>query len=168
MKLALPARAEHDAYLELDSDLVPTAPLRAEHYWQDGRAALMAEDNPTFRHWADAAAQVLQFARRMFVPEKRLFLHGWVDGMASHPAFHWGRANGWAVMAAVELLSVMPDDHPQHAAVLAIFRAHARGLAACQGGDGLWHQLLDRPDSYPESSASAMLSTSNWRCSESI
>ncbi|PTX94292.1 glycoside hydrolase family 88 protein [Opitutus sp. ER46] len=107
-------------------------------------------------YFDDAARQLIQFHRRMFVPEKGLFMHGWVEAMDPHPAFHWGRANGWAVMAAVELLSVMPDDHPQHAAVLAIFRAHARGLAACQGGDGLWHQLLDRPDSYPESSASAM------------
>jgi unsaturated rhamnogalacturonyl hydrolase len=30
------------------------------------------------------------------------------------------------------------------------------GLAAAQSGSGLWHQLLDRPDSYLETSASAM------------
>jgi rhamnogalacturonyl hydrolase YesR len=36
------------------------------------------------------------------------------------------------------------------------FRAHVRGLANCQGGDGLWHQLLDRNDSYLETSASAI------------
>jgi unsaturated rhamnogalacturonyl hydrolase len=55
-----------------------------------------------------------------------------------------------------ELLSVLPEDHPQRAAVLAQYRVHARGLAACQGGTGLWHQLLDRNDSYLETSASAM------------
>ncbi|HEY5552858.1 MAG TPA: glycoside hydrolase family 88 protein, partial [Opitutaceae bacterium] len=36
------------------------------------------------------------------------------------------------------------------------YRAHAAGLAAHQGGAGLWHQLLDRTDSYLETSASAM------------
>ncbi|MBX3751672.1 MAG: glycoside hydrolase family 88 protein [Opitutaceae bacterium] len=107
-------------------------------------------------YFDDAAAQVLQFARRMFVPEKRLFLHGWVDGMASHPAFHWGRANGWAIVAMVELLSVMPEDHPQRAAVLELYRAHAAGLAAVQGIDGRWHQLLDRTETYGETSCSAM------------
>jgi rhamnogalacturonyl hydrolase YesR len=40
--------------------------------------------------------------------------------------------------------------------VLAQYRAHARGLAARQGGTGLWHQLLDGSDSYLETSASAM------------
>ena len=32
----------------------------------------------------------------------------------------------------------------------------AQGVAAVQSGSGLWHQLLDKPDSYLETSASAM------------
>jgi len=108
------------------------------------------------RYFDDAAKQILQFSERMFVKEKGLYLHGWIESMDVHPAFHWGRANGWAILAMTELLSVMPEDHPQRAAVLAQYHAHVRGLTATQGGDGLWHQLLDRPDSYPETSASAI------------
>ena len=37
-----------------------------------------------------------------------------------------------------------------------IFKAHAAGLRRVQAPSGLWHQLLDRPDSYEETSASAM------------
>ena len=59
-------------------------------------------------------------------------------------------------MAMVELLDVLPEDHPGRADVLAQLRAHLHGLAACQSGTGLWHQLLDREDSYLETSASAM------------
>lgn len=92
----------------------------------------------------------------MFVAEKGLFLHGWVQEMDVHPALHWGRANGWASLALVELLDVLPEDHPGRADVLTLYRAHVRGLAACQGTDGLWHQLLDRPHTYPETSASAI------------
>ncbi|MDR1011828.1 MAG: glycoside hydrolase family 88 protein [Opitutaceae bacterium] len=87
---------------------------------------------------------------------KNLFMHGWVAGMTEHPAYHWGRANGWAIIAMVELLSVLPENHPQRPAILALLRAHARGLAATQGINGLWHQLLDRPETYEETSASAM------------
>ncbi len=108
------------------------------------------------KYFDDAARQILQFSERMFVKEKGLYLHGWIQGMETHPAFHWGRANGWAILAMTELLNVLPDDHPNRAAILAQYRAHVRGLANCQGGDGLWHQLLDRPDSYPETSASAI------------
>ena len=108
------------------------------------------------RYYDDAARQVLQYADRMFVRERGLFMHGWVEGMSYHPAFHWARANGWALMAMAELLDVLPADHPQCAKVLELFRAHAAGLIAVQGHAGLWHQLLDRRESYEETSASAM------------
>ena len=108
------------------------------------------------RYFDDAAKQVLQFAERMFVPERGLFMHGWVQEMEPHPVFHWARANGWAIMAMVELLEVLPEDHRDRTRLLELFRAHARGLAAVQGHAGLWHQLLDRAQSYEETSASAM------------
>jgi rhamnogalacturonyl hydrolase YesR len=108
------------------------------------------------RYFDDAAKQILQFANRMFVPERRLFMHGWVQDMDPHPVFHWARANGWAIMAMVELLEVLPDNHPDRSRILELFREHARGLIAVQGHAGLWHQLLDRSESYQETSASAM------------
>jgi len=108
------------------------------------------------RYYDDAAKQVLQFADRMFVKEKKLFMHAWNQEMDYHPAFHWARANGWAIMAMAELLDVLPESHPARARVLALYRQQAEGLVATQGHAGLWHQLLDRPESYEETSASAM------------
>ena len=108
------------------------------------------------KYFDDAVKQILQFSERMFVAEKGLYRHGWVQDMDPHPAFLWARANGWAVVAMAELLEVLPQDHPGREAVLAQYRAHVRGLASYQDSTGLWHQLLDRPDSYLETSASAM------------
>ncbi|ACB74629.1 glycoside hydrolase family 88/105 protein [Opitutus terrae] len=108
------------------------------------------------KYFDDAVKQIVQFSARMFVPEKNLYRHGWVQEMDPHPAFHWARANGWAIVAMAELLDVLPENHPGREAVLQQYRAHLAGLAATQGGDGLWHQLLDRNDSYLETSASAM------------
>ena len=107
-------------------------------------------------YFDDAVKQVLQFSDRMFVREKGLYMHGWVKGMDVHPVFHWARANGWALVAMTELLDVLPENHPGRGRVLELLRAHIGGLAACQSGQGLWHQLLDRNDSYLETSASAM------------
>jgi rhamnogalacturonyl hydrolase YesR len=107
-------------------------------------------------YYNDAVRQILQFSSRMFVGEKRLYMHGWVQGMDVHPAFHWARANGWALMAKTELLDVLPENHPDRGRVLELLRTHIRGLADCQSGQGLWRQLLDRNDSYLETSASAM------------
>ena len=108
------------------------------------------------RWFDDAVRQVQQFSERMFVADEGLYRHGWVDGMDPHPSFFWGRANGWAIMATVELLEVLPADHPGRPAILAQLRAHAAGLARMQSGTGLWHQLLDRPDSYLETSATTI------------
>ena len=55
-----------------------------------------------------------------------------------------------------ELLTVLPKNHPQRTQLLNIYRAHAAGLRRVQAPSGLWHQLLDRPDSYEETSSSAM------------
>ena len=108
------------------------------------------------KYFDEATKQVLQFADRMFVKEKGLFRHGWVEEMTEHPAFHWGRANGWGILTLSELLDVLPESHPNYAKVLELYRAHIRGIAQCQSGSGFWHQLLDRSDSYLETSATAI------------
>ena len=108
------------------------------------------------KYFDDAVKQVLQFAERMFVADKGLFMHGWVQNMEPHPAFHWARANGWAFMTMAELLDVLPEDHSGYQAILDLFRAHAKGLAAHQSEFGFWHQLIDRNDSYLETSATAI------------
>lgn len=108
------------------------------------------------KYQVEAVKQVLQFTERMWVPEKNLFRHGWVEEMTDHPAFHWGRANGWALLTLCEVLDVLPETYPERDKIMEIFKAHVRGLAACQSGEGLWHQLLDRNDSYLETSSTAI------------
>lgn len=105
----------------------------------------------------DEAARIAgQFIRRMFVPEKGLYRHGYVEGLGQQPTYHWARANGWAILTNCELLDVLPEDHPQRAALLEQLRAHIRGLAGYQSCKGFWHQLVDRDDSYLEISATAI------------
>lgn len=108
------------------------------------------------KYYDDAVKQVLQFSARMFNKEKNVYMHGWVQGMEVHPQFHWARANGWAIMTKVELLDVLPENHPGRAKVLELLKAHIKGLAAYQSGSGFWRQLLDRNDSYLETSATAI------------
>lgn len=108
------------------------------------------------KYYDEAIKQVMLFADRMFVPEKNLFRHGWVESMDDHPAFHWGRANGWAILTMVEVLDALPANYPGREKVLNLLQKHIRGIAACQSGEGFWHQLLDRNDSYLETSATAI------------
>jgi rhamnogalacturonyl hydrolase YesR len=102
------------------------------------------------RFYDEAVKQIRLFASKMFVPEKNLFVHGWVEAMEDQPAFFWGRANGWAVMTLVEVLEVLPCEHEGYQEVMSLLKKHIKGLAVLQSGEGLWHQLLDKSDSYLE------------------
>lgn len=108
------------------------------------------------RYYDEAVKQIRQFTSRMFVPEKNLFTHGWVESFDDQPAYFWGRANGWAVMTLVEVLEVLPMQHEGYGEVMSLLKKHIKGLIALQSGEGLWHQLLDKSDSYLETSASAI------------
>ena len=115
------------------------------------------------RYTDDAARQVIDFHAHLFDARAGLMYHNWYSDSAggggsgaSHGVAFWGRANGWALMAQVELLDRLPPGHPQRDTLVALFRRHVAGIARYQDTSGLWHQLLDRPDSYLETSASAM------------
>jgi unsaturated rhamnogalacturonyl hydrolase len=108
------------------------------------------------KYFDDAAKQILQFSQRMFNKNQNLYMHGWIQDMNPHPEFYWARCNGWALLAMSELLDVLPADHPSRSAILEIYRNHIKGLASWQSGTGLWHQLINKSDSYYETSATAI------------
>ena len=79
---------------------------------------------------------------------------GWdylvISGASPQPCYLW-ISDG-----KVEILDAIPEGYPGRDKVLALLQAHIRGLCNLQSGEGLWHQLLDRNDSYLETSASAI------------
>lgn len=104
----------------------------------------------------DAVKNVLQMSSRLYNPQLGIYTHGWNANNPDAPQFYWGRANGWAVLAMCDLLDVLPKDHPGYEKVLNQLRLLLRGVSQFQSGTGLWHQMLDRPDTYLETSATAM------------
>lgn len=118
--------------------------------------ARLAEYAGDPRYLDDAARQVVNFHRHLFDADAGLMYHDWYSDTERHGVAFWGRANGWALLAQVDLLDRLPDDHPRHDTLLALLRRHVAGVARRQAPGGLWHQLLDREDSFFETSASAM------------
>ncbi|MBI5768148.1 MAG: glycoside hydrolase family 88 protein [Verrucomicrobia bacterium] len=109
------------------------------------------------RAWFDdAVKQIERMSSYLFNPQLGLYTHGWNAANHSAPHFYWGRATGWIVVAMCDLLDVLPKAHPGREKVLAQLRATLRGVAQYQSGSGLWHQMIDRNDSYLETSATAM------------
>jgi len=96
-----------------------------------------------------AYAQLLAYVKKLQQPNG-LFYH------TPETPFFWGRGNGWAAAAMTELLLASPEDHPQRPELLSAYRRMMQGLLETQDPAGLWHQLLDAPESYLETSCSGM------------
>ena len=105
----------------------------------------------------DAVRQILQMADRLYIPQKELFDHGWsVTSGEYDPRFYWGRANGWTLMAMAELLEILPENYKGRDEILHLYRSMIRTLAGLQNGSGFWHNMLDKTDTYLETSCTAM------------
>lgn len=60
------------------------------------------------------------------------------------------------MLTMCEVLDVLPANHPDRQEILDLLCKLIDGVAARQGTSGFWHQLLDRPDTYEETSATAI------------
>jgi unsaturated rhamnogalacturonyl hydrolase len=117
------------------------------------RYAELSNDSRVFD---DAAQQVINFHKYLFDRKTGLMYHCWYSDVKRPGVAFWGRANGWAMVAQVDLLDRLPKDHPQRDTLIALLQRHILGIARYQNGEGLWHQLIDKADSYLETSCSAM------------
>lgn len=108
------------------------------------------------RYFDDAVKQVINFHKHLLDEEKGLMYHNWYSINNSVGVAFWGRANGWAILAQIDLIDKLPLNHPQRETVISLFRKHISGIARYQSESGMWHQVLDKNDSYIETSCSAM------------
>jgi rhamnogalacturonyl hydrolase YesR len=70
--------------------------------------------------------------------------------------FFWGRGNGWVAAGMTEMLRSLPKNHPKRARILDGYRKMMAALLKYQAGDGMWRQLIDHQESWPETSATGM------------
>lgn len=118
--------------------------------------ARMGEYTGDKKYFTDAATQVLNYTKYLWRADKQIYYHCYHTNNKEHGVAHWSRANGWVFMAQADLLAVMPKNHPMRAKVIKNFQMQASGIARYQGKNGLWHQVLDKVDSYEEITGTAM------------
>ncbi len=116
----------------------------------------------------DIGNQFRLIARHTYDPATGLFYHGWDKSKkmrwanretGASPSF-WSRAIGWYASGLVDVLAVMPKDHPDRPAMVDILRKFAAGITRYQDpATGVWWQVTDmgwRRHNYLEASASCM------------
>jgi unsaturated rhamnogalacturonyl hydrolase len=70
--------------------------------------------------------------------------------------FYWGRGNGWVAAGMTEMLRSLPENYPKRARILEGYHKMMASLLKYQGDDGLWRQLIDHPEAWPETSCTGM------------
>ena len=86
-------------------------------------------------------------------PAAGLFYH------APDVKYVWGRGDGWMAAGMALVLDRVPADSPYRARILEGYHAMMASLLRYQRSDGLWSQLVDRPDdprNWAETSCTAM------------
>ncbi|HEX8138050.1 MAG TPA: glycoside hydrolase family 88 protein [Pyrinomonadaceae bacterium] len=124
-------------------------------YWIDDMYMLPAVQVQAYRATGDAkyvdraALAMVAYLDKLQQPNG-LFFH------APDSPFYWGRGNGWYAAGMAELLRSMPKNHPRRARILEGYRKMMASLLKYQGEDGLWKQLIDKPESWAETSGTGM------------
>ncbi|KAE8159838.1 Six-hairpin glycosidase-like protein [Aspergillus tamarii] len=108
---------------------------------------------------AEAKRQFLLHIKYLFDTKTGLFYHGWTfeDGGHNFAQARWARGNSWITIVIpefIELLELEPTD-PIRGHLIDTLEAQCEALQRLQNESGSWHTLLDHPDSYVESSATA-------------
>lgn len=108
------------------------------------------------KYYDEAMRQVFNFTKYLWNPVRELYYQSWFSGNKENGVAHWGRSNGLIMMAQAQLLNYLPADFPRRDSLIRNLERQILGVARYQDAQGLWHQLIDKNDSYPETSCSAM------------
>lgn len=123
--------------------------------WIDDMFMITAVQSQAYRATGDTA-YINRAAREMVLyldtlqKENGLFYH------APDVPFFWGRGDGWMAVGMSELLRSLPKSNPNYARIMKGYKLMMTSLLKYQDADGMWHQLIDDPASWAETSCTGM------------
>jgi rhamnogalacturonyl hydrolase YesR len=124
-------------------------------WWIDDMYMITALQLQAYRATGDrkyldrAAREMVAYLAKLQEPNG-LFFH------APDVKHFWGRGDGWVAVGMTEMLRELPAKHPQRKTILAAYRKMMATLLTHQADTGMWRQLIDNPQSWPETSSTAM------------
>jgi len=121
-----------------------------------------------------AVKQLLIYYKHLNDPATGLLWHAydesgkqaWANPQTKQSAEHWCRAIGWFGMTLINVLDVLPKNHPDRAKLIEMVRSLAKAYAKYQDAKtGLWWQVVDKADAsgnWLETSSSSMYTFMLW------
>ena len=128
---------------------------RESRFWSDDLYMITVLQVQAYRATGDkvylvrAANETAVYLDRLQQPNG-LFYHG------SRAPFFWGRGNGWVAAGMAELLRDLPKDNPNYGRIMEGYHKMMAALLKYQDSNGMWHQLVDHPEAWPETSCTGM------------
>ena len=83
------------------------------------------------------------------------------DGLYRHSPLceaAWGRGNGFPALGLAMCLEQIPASSKYFEPMRNYLKHHLTALLPYQDPDGMWHQVIDHPESYPEFTCTCMIS----------
>jgi unsaturated rhamnogalacturonyl hydrolase len=142
----------------LDPKFTPILLDNAQEYASRlAKAGALSNDATFYRESVD---QLERLRTALRDPTTGLWGHGrgWYTSARTVAATKWGRAQGWILRGLVEALTYLPASSAEHRRAAAVLDDLAQSLLRYQDGEGFWHPVVDRPDSYQETSSTAFIS----------
>jgi len=109
------------------------------------------------RKYFDLALRHLRFMEKLCLRPDGIYRHSPLDQAA------WGRGNAFPALGLALTPSALPADDPAHKELLRSYQSLMDALARFQDENGMWRQVVDVRGSYPEFSASAMITIAMLR-----
>jgi unsaturated rhamnogalacturonyl hydrolase len=101
--------------------------------------------------YLDMSLRHLRFMLKLDLRPDGIYRHSPLDDAA------WGRGNGFPALGLALSLSELPENHPGRAEMLEAFRRHMQALLPHQDPTGAWHEVIDKPGSYRELTATCQI-----------
>lgn len=116
-------------------------------------------------YFREAIFQVDGLRKYLWDPEKKLFSHIYDCGLKKFERQDfWGVGNGWAAAGMTRVLRALPQNLKSERAKLKTYIKHLLdGCLKHQRPDGLFHDVLDRSETFVETNLAQMLAYTIYR-----
>jgi unsaturated rhamnogalacturonyl hydrolase len=116
-------------------------------------------------HPEEAMRQLVGYRDRLYNAEAHLYYHIWDEDLRAYArGLFWGVGNGWAAAGMARVIRALPAAMARERDLLAGFvQELLDGCLAHQRADGLFHDVLDDPETFVETNAAQMLAYTIYR-----
>jgi len=113
----------------------------------------------------EALLQIKGFKKYLYDEDKKMLSHIWDDDIGDFGRKDfWGVGNGWTVAGLVRVIAMLPEDRTEDKQFLISYlKDIIDGCVAWQREDGLFHDVLDNPDTFVETNVGQMIAYAIYR-----